>query len=224
MTIPEIDGPRIPPASGGNAKQLVIFAHGYGADGNDLIGIGSQLQPILPEAAFVSPNAPERPPGVPFGYQWFPITRLDPNEYWQGVQQAAPIFDRFINTELERHGLTMADLALVGFSQGTMMSLHVGLRRDEAPAAIVGFSGALAGAEHLASEIKVKPPVLLVHGSADELIPVQAIHQAAQALGGVGVPVRWHISPGIGHGIDGTGLTLAAEFLRDAFAGTLTMK
>ena len=105
-----------------------------------------------------------------------------------------------------------------------MMSLHVGLRRDEAPAAIVGFSGALAGAEHLASEIKVKPPVLLVHGSADELIPVQAIHQAAQALGGVGVPVRWHISPGIGHGIDGTGLTLAAEFLRDAFAGTLTMK
>jgi phospholipase/carboxylesterase len=155
--------------------------------------------------------------------QWFPISRLDPNEYWDGVQQAAPVLDRFIDQELEQHGLTAGDLALVGFSQGTMMSLHVGLRRDQQAAAIIGFSGALAGPEHLAAEIKVKPPVLLVHGEADELIPVQAIHQAAQALGAVGVPVRWHISPGVGHGIDGTGLTMAAEFLRDAFAGTLSV-
>lgn len=217
MSIPQIDGPRIPPASG-TAKKLVIFAHGYGADGNDLIGIGQQLQPIFPDVAFVSPNAPERPPGAPFGYQWFPITRLDPDEYWKGVQAAAPVLDQFIDQELVRWNLTIADLALVGFSQGTMMSLHVGLRRAEQLAGIVGFSGALAGPEHLASEIKSKPPVLLVHGEADEMIPVQAIHLASQALGSVGVSVQWHVSPGIGHGIDGEGLMLAAKFLQGVFA------
>ena len=147
------------------------------------------------------------------------ITRLDPNEYWEGVQQAAPVLDQFIDQELEAAGLTMADLVLVGFSQGTMMALHVGLRRAEPAAGIVGFSGALAGPEHLADEITAKPPVLLVHGEADEVIPVQAIHQASQALGGAGVSVRWHVSPGIGHGIDGVGLNLAAEFLRDVFSG-----
>ncbi len=217
MTNPAIDGPRLAPASGDTAQQLVIFAHGYGADGNDLIGLGSQLQPILPHAEFVSPNAPERCAGSPFGYQWFPITRLDPDEYWTGVQQAAPILDGFIDSELARTGLTMADLALVGFSQGTMMALHVGLRRADPPAAIVGFSGALAGPEHLGSDIKCRPPVLLVHGEADEVIPVQAIHLATQTLGVADVPVRWHVSRGIGHGIDGTGLALCAEFLRDAF-------
>ena len=222
MTLPAIDGPRMAPASGGPAQQLVIFAHGYGADGNDLIGLGSQLQPVLPNAEFVSPNAPARCAGSPFGYEWFPITRLDPDEYWKGVQQAAPVLDAFIDNELARTGLTMADLALVGFSQGTMMALHVGLRRTEPPAAIIGFSGALAGAEHLEAEIRCKPPVLLVHGEADEVIPVQAIHQASQALGNVDVPVRWHISSGIGHGIDGTGLALGAEFLRDVFVGTLS--
>ncbi len=219
MTIPQIDGPRIAPSSGEAAKKLVIFAHGYGADGNDLIGIGNQLQPVFPDVAFVSPNAPERCEGSPFGYQWFPITRLDPDEYWNGVQQAAPVLEQFIDQELERWNLTTADLALVGFSQGTMMSLHVGLRRVEPVAAIVGFSGALAGPEHLAAEIKSRPPVLLVHGEADELIPVEAVHKAAQALGSVEVSVRWHVSPGIGHGIDGEGLKLAAQFLKEAFEG-----
>ena len=219
MATPSIDGPRLAPASGNAPKQLVIFAHGYGADGNDLIGLGAQWQQALPDAAFVSPDAPEPCAGSPFGRQWFPITRLDPNEYWNGVQRAAPVLDAFIDQELEKAGLTMADLALVGFSQGTMMSLHVGLRRNESPAAIIGYSGALAGPESLGAEIRCKPPVLLVHGDQDELIPVASLHAASQALGAVGVSVRWHISEGVGHGIDGMGLALGAEFLRDAFDG-----
>lgn len=219
MTSPQIDGPRLAPASGGAPKQLVIFAHGYGADGNDLIGLGAQWQQVLPDAAFVSPDAPEPCAGSPMGRQWFPITRLDPNEYWNGVTQAAPILDAFIDQELGRAGLTMSDLALVGFSQGTMMSLHVGLRREQAPAAIIGYSGTLAGPERLEEGLRCKPPVLLVHGDQDELIPVAALHVASQALGAAGISVRWHVSEGVGHGIDGMGLALGAEFLRDAFAG-----
>jgi len=219
MATPSLDGPRLAPASGNAPRQLVIFAHGYGADGNDLIGLGAQWQQALPDAAFVSPDAPEPCAGSPFGRQWFPITRLDPNEYWNGVQRAAPVLDAFIDQELQKAGLTMSDLALVGFSQGTMMSLHVGLRRNEAPAAIIGYSGALAGPESLDTEIRCKPPVLLVHGDQDELIPVASLHAASQALGAVGVSVRWHISEGVGHGIDGMGLALGAEFLRDAFDG-----
>ena len=217
MTV-ELDGPRLAPASGGPAKQLVILAHGYGADGNDLIGLGSQWQALLPDAAFVSPHAPERCGMSPMGYQWFPLTRLDPNEYWIGVQAAAPILNGFIDAELERHGLDETALALVGFSQGTMMSLHVGLRRATAPAAILGYSGALAGPEHLPGEITVKPPVMLIHGDMDEVIPVGALNMAANALGEAGVGVQWHVSQGIGHGIDGAGLSLGGEFLRTALA------
>lgn len=217
MTI-ELDGPRIAPASGGKARQLVIFCHGYGADGNDLIALGSQWATLLPDAAFVSPHAPEPCAMAPIGRQWFALSRMTPDERWQGVQQAGPVLDRFIDRELERHALEMKDLALVGFSQGTMMSLHVGLRRDQPLAAIVGYSGALAGPEHLGEEIRTKPPVLLAHGSHDELIPVDAMHEAASTLAAVDVRVRWHVSAGIGHGIDADGLQLGGAFLRDAFA------
>jgi phospholipase/carboxylesterase len=152
------------------------------------------------------------------GYQWFPISRLDPGEYWAGVRQAGPVLDAFIDAELERHGLDYGQMALVGFSQGTMMSLHVGLRRERAPAAILGYSGALGGPEHLEGQIRVRPPVMLIHGDRDEVIPVEALHVATGALGAVDVNVQWHISQGIGHGIDGAGLALGGEFLRTAFA------
>ena len=217
MTV-ELDGPGLAPASGGPAKQLVILCHGYGADGNDLIGLGSQWQALLPDAAFVSPHAPERCGMSPAGYQWFPLTRLDPDEYWTGVQGAAPVLNGFIDAELGRHGLDETALALVGFSQGTMMSLHVGLRRGRAPAAILGYSGALAGPEHLPAEIAVRPPVMLIHGDMDEVIPVGALNNAANALGEAGIGVQWHVSQGIGHGIDGAGLSLGGEFLRTALA------
>src|SRR5665213_1144241 len=157
---------RIAPRSGA-AKQLVVFLHGYGADGNDLIDIGRAWQGLLPDAAFVSPHAPNPCGQAPVGREWFPLTFRDPNERWIGVNQAAPMLGRFLDAELQRHKLPPEALALVGFSQGTMMALHVGLRRAVAPAAIVGFSGLLVAppdgnVEALAAEITSRPPVLLV--------------------------------------------------------------
>jgi phospholipase/carboxylesterase len=219
----DLDGPRLEPRSG-TAKQLVVFLHGYGADGNDLIDIGRAWQQLLPDAAFVSPHAP-RPCGqAPMGREWFPLTFRDPNERWTGVNAAAPVLNAFIDAELKRRGLTDKALALVGFSQGTMMSLHVGLRRATAPAAIVGYSGMLVVPEDIdpdkfAAEIRSRPPVLLVHGDQDQLIPVQALMHAAQGLAALEVPVEWHISPGVGHGIDQEGLRQGGEFLVRRFSG-----
>jgi len=213
----ELDGPRLAPRSG-QAKQLVVFLHGYGADGNDLIDIGRAWQNLLPDAAFVSPHAP-RPCGqVPTGREWFPLTFRDPGERWAGVTMAAPGLESFLDAELARLSLPPSALALVGFSQGTMMALHVGLRRPVSPAAIVGYSGMLAVPEDLdpagfAAQIKSRPPMLLVHGDQDPLIPVQALFHAAQSLAALEVPAEWHISPGIGHGIDQEGLRQGGEFL-----------
>ena len=280
----DLDGPRLAPRAG-VAKQLVIFLHGYGADGNDLIDIGRAWQQLLPDAAFVSPHAP-RPCGqAPMGREWFPLTFRDPNERWDGVNAAAPVLNAFIDTELKRHNLADSALALVGFSQGTMMALHVGLRRAAAPAAIVGYSGmlvtppneaapilerfldaelkrrdlppsalALVGfsqgtmmslhvglrrpaapvgivgysgmlvmpedvdVESFTAEIRSKPPVLLIHGDTDQLIPVQALFHAAQSLAALGIPAQWHISSGVGHGIDQEGLRQGGEFLAKCFA------
>src|SRR5262249_38605602 len=138
----ELDGPRLSPRSG-QAKQLVVFLHGYGADGNDLIDIGRAWSNLLPDAAFVSPHAPRACGQAPMGREWFPLTFRDPDERWIGVNQAAPALETFLDAELQQHSLPPQALALVGFSQGTMMALHVGLRRSIAPAAIVGYSGLL---------------------------------------------------------------------------------
>ena len=214
-----IDGPRLPPANGGPARKLVVFLHGYGADGNDLIDLGRMFAPILPDAAFVSPNAPEPCDQAPMGRQWFPLALGDLNAYWLGVQHAAPKLQAFLDAELARLGLGDHDLALVGFSQGTMMALHVGLRRPNPIAGIVDYSGLLAGPEHLAGPKVNKVPILLVHGDADPLIPVMALHAAAQALGAAGFAAEWHISPGLAHGIDEAGLRLGADFLHRVLTG-----
>jgi phospholipase/carboxylesterase len=219
--MPELDGPRLEPRSR-NARQLVVFLHGYGADGNDLIEIGRAWQQLLPDAAFTSPHAPEPCAQAPVGRQWFGLTFRDPDERWRGVTKAGPLLDRFIDAELARRNLPPSALALVGFSQGTMMSLHVGLRRAVAPAAIVGYSGMLVlpndgPPDSIAGEIKSRPPVLLVHGDGDDLIPVQALFMAAQGLAALEVPVEWHISSGIGHGIDNEGLRQGGEFLAERF-------
>ena len=216
-----LDGPRLEPQSG-PARQLVVFLHGYGADGNDLIDIGRAWQSLLPDTAFVSPHAP-RPCGqAPMGREWFPLTFRNPDERWSGCNAAAPALEQFLDAELKRLNLPPSALALVGFSQGTMMALHTGLRRAVAPAAIVGYSGIFvlpndATPDAVAGEIRSKPPVLLIHGDQDDLIPVQALFHGAQALAALEVPVEWHLSQGIGHGIDQEGLRHGGEFLARRF-------
>src|SRR5947209_11870824 len=172
----ELEGPRLEPRSGA-ARQLIVFLHGYGADGNDLIDIGRAWQPLLPHAAFVSPHAPEPCGQAPVGKQWFALTFRDPNERWLGVNQATPVLDRFLETELKRRNLPASALALVGFSQGTMMALHAGLRRASAPLAIVGYSRILVvppnvDPKKIASEIRSQKPLLVSHGEADDLTRV----------------------------------------------------
>ncbi len=212
-----LDGPRA--GTKAAPRQLVVLLHGYGADGKDLIALGQQWAQLLPDAAIVAPHAPEPCAQSPVGRQWFPLTMRDPDERWTGVNKAQPALDAFLDAELSLYGFDDSKLALVGFSQGTMMALHVGLRRRRAPAAIVGFSGLLAGPEHLAGTrtSAAPPPVLLTHGSTDDVIPVDALFMSAEALAEAGVPCQWHLSMGIGHGIDETALFHAGLFLSRGF-------
>ena len=211
-----LDGPRLATKTGAPPKQLVVLLHGYGADGKDLIALGQQWQTIMPDAAFVAPNAPDPCGQAPMGRQWFPLTSRDPEERWKGCTMAAPGLDTFLDAELAKHGLDDRKLAIVGFSQGTMMALHVGLRRRHAPAAIVGFSGLLVGPEHLEA-VASPPPVLLTHGSDDDVIPADALFMAAEGLAEIGVGCQWHLSVGVGHGIDPPAMMHAALFIGKSF-------
>ncbi|MEM7224864.1 MAG: dienelactone hydrolase family protein [Pseudomonadota bacterium] len=215
----DLDGPRAGPAAGGTADSLVVLLHGLGADGNDLIGLAPDLGRLLPTTAFVSPNAPFPCDMAPFGRQWFSLQDRAPQALLAGARLAAPILDGFIDDELARHGLGDERLALLGFSQGTMMSLYVALRRAKPAACVLGYSGALIGAETLTAEIKSRPPVLLVHGEADEVVPFTAMAAAERALAAAEVPVAAERRPGLGHGIDPEGLRRGAAFLVEHLGG-----
>jgi len=204
-------------ALSGTATSLVVFLHGYGADGADLLGLAEPLAPHLPGAVFVAPDAPEPCRVNPMGRQWFPIPWIDgasPVEAGAGMARAAAALDAFLDARLAAEGLGPEALALVGFSQGTMMALHVALRRPAAVAGVVGFSGKLMAPERLAAEITARPPVLLVHGDADDVVPPAEMPAAAAALRAAGVTVETHVSAGTGHGIAPDGLSLALAFLR----------
>jgi phospholipase/carboxylesterase len=208
-----IDGPRVPPARGGKPDALVILLHGYGSNGADLISLAPYWAKALPGAAFVSPNAIEAVPQAPGGYQWFPISNLDPHLMEQGARLAAQSVDRFIDRELDKYGLDESRLALVGFSQGTMMALHVALRRERQLAGVVGYSGLLVGAASIKPQMRSKPPIVLIHGDRDPTIPIPMMFEAAAALADAGHGAQWHISYGIPHSIGPDGLELGGAFL-----------
>ena len=208
-----LDGPVAAPTSGGTPRSLVIALHGYGSNGEDLIGLAPYWAQTLPDTLFIAPNAPQPCPGAPGGYQWWPLTSLIPDARAAGVRQPAAALNAFIDAQLQRYGLSEDKLALVGFSQGTMMALHVGPRRDRALAGIVGYSGMLADPVALATEVRTKPPVLLVHGDADGVIPVIAMRDADTALQALGFETSTHVSRGLGHSVDQAGIALGARFL-----------
>jgi phospholipase/carboxylesterase len=213
-----LDGPRLGPRAGETPRRLVVLLHGVGADGNDLIALAPYFRAMMPDALVVAPNAPEPFDMAPFGFQWFSIRDLEAWPRLDGVRRAAPILDGFIDAELARLGLAEDRLILCGFSQGAMMALHVALRRPKPVAALVSHSGMLIGAEHLEAEIRSRPPVLLTHGDADDVVPAEALPAAKAALEAAGVPVRTRLVPGLGHGIDDVTVRAALGFIGDVVA------
>ena len=200
------------------ASGLVIFLHGYGADGADLLGLADVLAPHLPGVGFVAPDAPERCLGGGFGFQWFPIPWLDGSSQAAaevGLVTAAEDLNRFLDEQLAGEGLTADRLVLVGFSQGAMMSLHVALRRAAPVAGVVAISGRLLAPERLEADIVSKPPVLLIHGDQDPVVPFADMDRAGDALVAAGVQTFGHVMRGTGHGIAPDGLGVALQFIKD---------
>lgn len=213
-----LDGPRSDPADGGPPASMVVLLHGYGSNGDDLIGLVPYWREALPRTLFLAPHAPQPCPGTAHGRQWWPLTSLAPEARAAGVRVSAPALNRFIDHHMAAAGLGPDRLALVGFSQGTMMALHVAPRRPHPIAGVVGYSGMLADPEALATETVSRPPVLLVHGDADQVLPVAALGEAETRLKQLGFDVRSHVSAGLGHSVDATGLDLGATFLAERLA------
>lgn len=207
-----------PPASGSKPKQMVMLLHGLGANGQDLLGLAPIYAQMLPDAVFISPDAPFAcdmvPPGYGNSFQWFSLQTRDPHMMLSGVQKAAPILDSFITEQLEAHNVPASKLALLGFSQGTMMSLYVGPRYPEKIAGVLGYSGALLWEQEIEAQALHKIPVHLIHGDIDDVVPVSAYHAAKERLEQSGFTVSGHTSPHLFHNIDEQGIESGAEFLR----------
>ena len=220
MTDPTpLAGPAFGPAGGGKADSLIILLHGLGADGNDLIGLAPHFARALPGAAFIAPNAPHPCDMAPMGYQWFSIQTEDAKQRLEEIRGSARIIDGFIDRQLAAYGLGAERLALVGFSQGTMMSLFVAPRRAVTCAGVLGYSGRLEGGDLLATETRSRPPVVLIHGDSDELLPVGLLEQARDGLEANGFSVQAHVRPRLGHGIDEAGIEIGARFLAARLGG-----
>ena len=203
----------------GETRSVVVFLHGYGANGADLLGLADPLGEHLPDTLFVAPDAPESCAGAPFGFQWFPIPWIDGSseeEAARGMQAAVEDLNAFLDGILVDEDLLPEQMVLLGFSQGSMMSLHVAPRREDPVAGLIAFSGRLLQPEVLPDEVVSRMPILLVHGDADDVVPVQSLPQAAQALQDAGfTEVFAHIMKGTAHGIAPDGLSVALAFMRD---------
>ena len=208
-----LDGPRHPPAGGAAPARIVLLLHGYGADGNDLIGLASAWAPAMPDTLFAAPHAPFPCEGAPFGRQWFGIHGRADALRLAGLRAASAMVDGFIDELLAETGLPPAALLLAGFSQGTMLALHTGPRRAGPLAGILGYSGRLLAPELLEREAQGRPPVALIHGERDDLVPCSAMAEAAAALERAGFAVETHRRPGLGHGIDPAGMQAGLAFM-----------
>lgn len=208
-----LTGPIREPDAKEKADSLVILCHGYGANGDDLIGLADQWRPLLPTTVFCAPNAPEKAPLAPNGYQWFALGSLSREERAVGTRAAAPILNAYIDQMLTHYKIDDSRLALVGFSQGTMLSLEVGLRRESQLSGILGYSGALAAPERLVAEIRSRPPIMLIHGDRDAMIPFTYMYEAVGALEAAGLKVEKHLCSGVAHGISPEGLQKGGAFL-----------
>lgn len=210
-----LDGPRLEPAGGRRPRQLVVLCHGVGADGEDMLGLAEMLAQVLPETAFVCPHAPFPFDFAPVGRQWFPLVELTAPRIEAGVRAMAPSLRRFFAAECARLGLPHRAGVLAGFSQGAMMALFAGLRMDDPPGALAGFSGGMPGLRSLPVELAARPPVLLVHGEDDEVVPPQATRDAERALKALKVPVHALYRPGLGHALDDEGIGAFAALCAD---------
>jgi len=229
---PPLTGPTLLPTDGHPPRTLVVLLHGYGADGHDLMALAPELSTALPDALFIAPHAPDPCEMTAFGRQWFSMARYDPDMARRdpatlasalealdaGAASAQHPLDAFLDALLTRHALTADRLALVGFSQGTMMALRCALRRRAPIAAVVGFSGALTGAATLGDAVTARPPILLIHGEDDPVVPFPALSLADTALRTAGVPVTTQACPGLGHGINTAGIAHAINFLERALS------
>lgn len=213
----DLSGPCVAPPGGLEARQLIVFLHGIGADGHDLIPLSAMFQQILPRAHCVAPHAPFAFDGAPFGRMWFSVADLRRVSRFDGARRAAPSLRRFLDAQLRALGLSNEKLLLVGFSQGAMMALHVGLRREVAPAGIAAHSGMLLGAESFEQELTSRPPVLLTHGASDDVLPVSCLEELERNLTRLGVETETHRMAGLGHGIDQQTVTVALQFAKRVF-------
>jgi phospholipase/carboxylesterase len=216
MTI-TLSGPMLPPKSGQAAKQVMVLLHGYGADGSDLIGLGGEWRDQYPDMLFVAPNAPWPCARNPAGFEWFPLSDRPVEDFRRdGADMARPVIVNFLLELWAQTGLSARDTVLCGFSQGAMMALHTGLSLDHKVLAIIAFSGALIPPPGAWA----KPPVALIHGDLDGVVPVQLSRDAEAALNAQGVDVRFHLEAGTGHGIAPDGLGFASAFLAEVAAKT----
>ena len=208
--------------SSGSVKKIVIFLHGYGADGADLFSLSEPLSEQLPDCFFASPDAPRKCGASPFGYEWFPIPDIDGStipDMMQALASSEKLIIKLIDDYKNRFGLDYSDIILLGFSQGCMISLNIGLRQLNDLGGIVGISGRLLMPESLEENKKEGyPPVILIHGDADDVVPISLMHDAEKALNKLNVNYSTHVSKNIGHGIAPDGLSKALEFMKNIFS------
>lgn len=212
-----LDGPRHDARSSEPAQKLIVLLHGYGADGNDLIELAKIWGPLVPDAAFVAPHAPDACCIAPSGRQWFDLSTKDPQAYQQGVLAVAPALNKFIDQEVARLQIKAKDVLLAGFSQGAMMALHVGLRRSIPPKGILSLAGRLISPHLLEKEIMGTPPVCLIHGEDDEVVPIFNMVQAEKALRGFDIELSTLKRPGLAHNIDEESVHFAGNFITKVF-------